>query len=137
MRNYAYVALGSAAGGLARLLIGVWVQEHFADALPHAGARPFPVGTLVVNVTGSFLIGVLLVALGRHQAQASTIQFLLIIGLCGGYTTFSSFSADTVALLEGGGAGLAALNVAATLALGFAATYAGYALASSALRAPA
>ena len=137
MRNYAYVALGSAAGGLARLIIGVWVQEHLADALPHAGARAFPVGTLVVNITGSFLIGVLLVLMARHQSQASTIQYLLVIGLCGGYTTFSSFSADTVALLESGGAGLAALNVAATLALGFAATYAGFALTSTALRATA
>ena len=125
MLNYVYVAIGSAAGGLARLVVGTWLQERLGGWMPHAGAKPFPIGTLLVNASGSFLIGVLIVAMARHTAQANTINFLLVVGVCGGYTTFSTFSADTVALLETGAGGLAALNVAASLGVAFAATLAG------------
>jgi CrcB protein len=131
--NYLYVALGSAAGGLARLVTGVWLQERFADAMPHAGAKPFPIGTLLVNASGSFVIGVLIVAMARRPAHANLFYYLLIVGFCGGYTTFSTFSADTVALVESGGGSLAALNVAASLALAFAATLAGFVIARVAL----
>src|SRR5689334_19333939 len=61
MLNYLYVALGSAAGGLARVLARVWLQEHLGRVVPHSGAKAFPIGTLLVNVTGSFIIGVLIV----------------------------------------------------------------------------
>jgi CrcB protein len=131
--NYLYVAFGSAAGGLARLMGGVWLQERLDSVMPHAGAKPFPIGTLLVNVSGSFLIGVLIVVMARRPAHANLFYYLLIIGFCGGYTTFSTFSADTVALVESGGGTLAAINVAASLALAFAATLAGFAIARVAL----
>ena len=128
MLNYLYVALGSAAGGLARVLAGVWLQERLGRVMPHSGAKPFPVGTLLVNVTGSFLIGVLIVVLARRATNATTLHSLLVLGFCGGYTTFSTFSADTLALLESGAAPLAAMNIVASVVLALLATLAGAAL---------
>ena len=132
MLSYLYVAIGSAAGGLARFVVGTWLQRRLDDLLPHgnhAPFLPFPIGTLLVNVSGSFLIGVLIVAMARQTAHSNVIYLLLVVGLCGGYTTFSTFSADTIGLIESGAVGIAALNVAASLALAFAATFAGFFLA--------
>ena len=131
MRNYLLVAIGSAVGGMLRLMLGTWFQLRLGDVVPSAGPRPFPIGTLLVNIGGSFLIGVLLVLVNRPSMPSSVIQYLLVVGVCGGFTTFSTFSADTVALLETGAAGLASLNVAASLACTFAATWAGVALTRS------
>lgn len=134
--NYLYVALGSAAGGLARFVVGAWVQRRLDHLMPHAGAQPFPIGTLIVNVSGSFLLGIILVAAPRQGEHGSAIRLLLAVGLCGGYTTFSTFSADTVGLLERGGTGLAAMNVAVSVALALVATFAGAALARALLGQP-
>jgi CrcB protein len=128
MLNYLYVALGSAAGGLARVLAGVWLQDRLGRVMPHTGAKPFPVGTLLVNVTGSFLIGVLIVVLARRTSNATMLHSLLILGFCGGFTTFSTFSADTVALLESGAGSLAAMNIVASVVLALLATLAGAAV---------
>src|SRR3982751_2479543 len=128
MLNSLYVALGSAAGGLARVLAGVWLQERLGRVMPHAGAKPFPVGTLLVNVTGSFLIGVLIVVLARRTSNATMLHSLLILGFCGGFTTFSTFSADTMALMESGAGALAATNIVASVLLALLATLAGAAL---------
>jgi CrcB protein len=128
MGSYLYVAAGSAAGGLARFIVGGWLQRRLDDWMPRAGALPFPIGTLLVNVTGSFALGVLAVVIARRGDGADAIRLLLAIGFCGGYTTFSTFSYDTVALMESGAGSLAATNVAASLALAFLATFAGVAL---------
>ena len=125
MLNYLYVALGSAAGGLARVLAGVWLQERLGRVMPHAGAKPFPIGTLLVNVTGSLLIGVMIVVLARRTSSSTILHSLLVLGFCGGYTTFSTFSADTMALLESGAGSLAVLNVVASVGLALLATLAG------------
>ena len=131
MKNYLLVAIGSAAGGMLRLLLGTWFQQRLGDLVPAATAKPFPIGTLLVNILGSFLIGVLLVLVSRNAGHANMIQYMLIVGVCGGFTTFSTFSADTVALFETGAASLAALNIVASLACTFLATYAGFALTRS------
>ena len=128
MLNYLYVALGSAAGGLARVLAGVWLQERLGRIVPHAGAKPFPIGTLLVNITGSFVIGMLIVLLARRTSNATMLHSLLVLGFCGGYTTFSTFSADTMALIESGASSLAAMNVIASVVLALLATLAGAAL---------
>ena len=81
----------------------------------------FPVGTLVVNATGSFVLGVLAVVMAREApGQDSVTRLLLAVGFCGGYTTFSTFSLDTVALLETRGWGIATVNVLASVGLGLA-----------------
>lgn len=112
-----YIAIGSALGGVSRYLIGGLVQR---------GAGPgFPAGTLVVNVTGSFLLGLFL----RYGLETPTLtpemRAFLTIGFCGGYTTFSTFSYETVALLEDGQWGRAAVYAAASLGLSLVATLLG------------
>ena len=136
MLNYVYVAVGSAVGGLARFVVGTWLQGRLDDWAPRTGAAPFlpfPIGTLIVNVTGSFLLGVILVVVSRQGAHANATRLLLAVGLCGGYTTFSTFSADTVGLLENGGGTLAMLNVVASVGLALLAVLAGAFVARLAL----
>jgi CrcB protein len=128
MLSYLYVAIGSAAGGLARFVVGTWLQRRLDDWAPRTAAAPylpFPVGTLIVNVTGSFLLGAILVVVARQGQHANAMRLLLAVGLCGGYTTFSTFSADTVGLMENGGGTLAALNIGASIGLGVLAAVAG------------
>jgi CrcB protein len=128
MGSYLYVAIGSAIGGLARFVLGSWFQRRLDEWMPRAGVLPFPVGTLIVNVTGSFILGVLAVAVARDGDGADVMRWLLAVGFCGGYTTFSTFSHETVVLMERGAGTLAAVNVAASLALAFLGTFAGVAL---------
>jgi CrcB protein len=112
-----YIAIGSALGGVCRYLVGGLVQR---------GAGPgFPAGTLVVNVTGSFLLGLLLRYGLETPSLTPEVRALLTVGLCGGYTTFSTFSYETVALLEDGQWSRAAVYVALSLALSLGATLLG------------
>jgi CrcB protein len=138
MMNYVYVAVGSAIGGVARFVVGSWVQRRLDDMMPRVGAIAFPIGTLIVNVRGSLLLGAILVVVARQQGEsANATRLLLAVGLCGGYTTFSTFSAETLGLMENGGSGLAMLNIAASVALGVVAVFAGAFLARAALGRPA
>lgn len=134
--NFLLVAVGSAAGGVSRWLIGTALQRRYGDAAVHVGALPFPVGTLIVNVTGSFLLGALAIVVARQSGESALLRLLLMVGFCGGYTTFSTFSFDTVTLVEQGTPGLAAVNVAASLALAFLATFAGMLIMRLALGRP-
>jgi CrcB protein len=112
-----YIALGSALGGVSRYLLGGLVQR---------GAGPgFPAGTLVVNVTGSFLLGLFLRYGLETYSLTPEMRAFLTVGFCGGYTTFSTFSYETVALLEDGQWSRAGLYAAASLALSLAATLLG------------
>lgn len=93
---YLTVAAGGALGTLARYFISGLVANAFGET--------FPWGTLIINVTGSFVIGffgTLTGPDGRYFAPASTRQFVMV-GLCGGYTTFSSFSLQTLNLMNDG-----------------------------------
>lgn len=116
-----YIALGSAIGGAGRYLLGGLVQRSFAGT--------FPTGTLFVNITGSFLLGLLL----RYAVDTPTVtpefRALLTVGLCGGYTTFSTFSYESLALMKDGDWGRAALYVALSLGLSLLATFLGVAAA--------
>jgi len=89
-----YVALGSAVGGVARFALATIVQQRVGP--------DFPVGTLVVNVSGSLLLGFLLRYSLGTVAISPEVRALLATGFCGGYTTFSTFSYDTMLLLEDG-----------------------------------
>jgi fluoride exporter len=122
-----YVALGSAVGGVSRFFLGAFIQQR-------TGAT-FPVGTLVINVTGSLVLGLLLrYALGT-PAISPEIRALLTTGFCGGYTTFSTFSYETAALLEDGDYGRAALYVGLSVIASLLGTFLGFALAHEILAA--
>jgi CrcB protein len=94
MRLIWYVALGGAIGSVTRYLVGVAIQGR--------SGLDLPVGTLLVNVSGSLVLGFLLRYALATPAITPEIRALLTTGLCGGYTTFSTFSYETVALIEDG-----------------------------------
>lgn len=120
-----FVAAGSALGGVARFLLGTVIQQR-------AGGT-FPSGTLIVNITGSLLLGFLLrYALGSAAVSPET-RALLTTGFCGGYTTFSTFSYETIALLEEGQHQRALLYIALSVVLSLAACLAGVVLAREVL----
>jgi fluoride exporter len=119
---YAYVAAGAVLGGLARYLASLLI-------LPVSG---FPLATLFVNVTGSFIIGfygTLSGPDGRLFATAEQRQFVMT-GFCGGYTTFSSFSLETVRLLRAGQTETAFLNIGVSVVAWLLAVWLGYAVAT-------
>jgi fluoride exporter len=89
----------------------------------------FPAGTLFVNVTGSFLLGLILRYAMETPAVTPELRALLTVGLCGGYTTFSTFSYETVALLEDGDWTRATLYVTCSVAFSLLATFLGFAAA--------
>ncbi len=102
------VALGGALGATLRYLVTSWVQQRVDF---------FPWGTLVVNLLGSFLIGVVL-ELTVRGFLSSQARLFLAVGLLGGFTTFSSFSWETLALLEGGDVLPALLYAGGSLVVG-------------------
>ena len=115
---YLLIAVGGAAGSVLRYVVGRAVQGTSASG--------FPIGTMVVNVTGCFLIGVLVRQLMNVQTSPE-VRALLVVGFCGGFTTFSTFSAETIGLIEGGEYGRAATYVILSVALCLGATFAGMA----------
>lgn len=116
--SWLLVALGSAAGGVTRWVLAGALQRPF-----------FPAGTLVVNALGSLIVGFVAARLGdASDATASATRLLLITGFCGGFTTFSALTVETLRLAQEGRGGRALLYVASTLALGIAAVALGWAL---------
>jgi CrcB protein len=113
---YLLIAVGGAAGSVLRYLIGGAVQRTSVGG--------FPVGTMFVNVSGCFLIGILLRQFLNMQVSPELRAFL-IVGFCGGFTTFSTFSAETLGLIEGGEYGRATGYVILSVVLCLAATFAG------------
>jgi CrcB protein len=89
----------------------------------------FPWGTLVINVTGSFLLGLLFVILTERTTTSAAVRSALTIGFVGAYTTFSTFSLETVRLLEDGALVAGTLNVTGNVILGLAAAWGGIAMA--------
>lgn len=113
------VMAGGALGTLARYLLGL-------AALPISGA--LPVGTILINIAGSFVIGLfgtLTLAHGRYPVSEE-VRLFVMIGVCGGFTTFSSFSLQTLDLMRSGALGRAAVNVVASVVLCVAAVALGH-----------
>ncbi|MEO8908831.1 MAG: fluoride efflux transporter CrcB [Gemmatimonadaceae bacterium] len=112
------IAIGGAAGSLLRYIIGGMVQRTSASG--------FPVGTLFVNVAGCLLIGMFVRFLLNMQTSAE-LRALLVVGFCGGFTTFSTFSFETVGLIEGGEYARAATYIVLSVLLCITATFTGMA----------
>ena len=119
------IAFGGALGSLARY----WISEALAIALGPA----FPWGTLFVNVSGSLVIGFAAGWSGEHGRlmESTYVRHFVMVGLCGGYTTFSSFSLQTLSMLQVGDLGRAGLNVFSSVGTCLVAVWAGYALAAT------
>src|SRR5437867_11161486 len=89
----------------------------------------FPLGTMVINVTGSFAIGILMTLISERLQPHPNWRLLLVVGFLGGYTTFSSFEFETYQVMRDGGYWIGAANVVGSVLLGYAAVWIGAALA--------
>jgi fluoride exporter len=116
------VLIGGGMGALARYLVALLVGSRY-------GGR-FPLGTFLINVTGSFLIGLLMTFFTRNTALHPNWRLLLVTGFLGGYTTFSSFEYETYVAVQAGTPALGLLYVLSSVVAGYLATYAGALLLS-------
>ena len=125
MMTYFWVAIGGALGTTGRY----WLSGVIARTI----GETFPWGTLVINITGSFIIGFFATMTGPDGRVfvGSTARQFVMIGICGGYTTFSSFSLQTLNLMNDGEWLYAGANITGSVILCLAAVWAGYALAVS------
>ncbi len=112
------VGLGGFLGAVARYLVGHWL-------LPLSVAQRFPWPTLVVNVSGCLLIGILAGLVEKHGLFSPGLRLFLFTGLLGGYTTFSAFGLESIALLRRGDFALVALYATASVVLGLLAVWLG------------
>jgi CrcB protein len=115
-----WVFIAGGAGSVARYLIGRWAFERFGGS--------FPVGTLGVNLIGCFALGAAMHAVTAWSLTPH-LRAAIVIGFLGGFTTYSSFNQETIALFSAGSAGAAVLNVCLTLAGGLAAGWLGLVVA--------
>lgn len=122
MQKILLVVLGGA--------LGTGLRYSFSSLIYSIIKQPsFPYANLVINVSGSFLIGLFAELFETRFLISPDMRAALLTGVLGGYTTFSSFSFETLSLMREGEMGLAALNVSASVALGLAAVWAGMRLA--------
>jgi CrcB protein len=119
--KYLSVLSGAGLGGLARYLAGNWIMEKY-------GGR-FPLGTFLINVSGSFLIGVLMTLLTERWHPHPNWRLFLVVGVLGGYTTFSSFEYETYQAVRDGARWMGLLYVIGSVALGYVGVWLGVLLA--------
>ncbi len=115
LSNLIYVAIGGAAGASLRYASGIGITRLFGHG--------FPLGVIVVNIVGSFLIGAFVVL--AAQRSLTHLSPLVVTGFLGGFTTFSAFSLEAVTLFERGQTGAAALYVVISVVGSIAALFAG------------
>ena len=120
MDRYLMVLLGGGTGALARYVLGTAIAARI-------GGR-FPLGTLVINVSGSFLIGLLMTLLTERLQPHPNWRLLLVVGFLGGYTTFSTFEYETLRAVQDGGKWIGLLNVLGSVLLGYVAVWIGAAI---------
>lgn len=116
MLKYIAVGAGGFLGAIARYMLGAYIGSRY-------GVR-FPLGTFIINVSGSFLIGFILTLLARTTASAYW-RYLIPIGFIGAYTTFSTFEYETLRAIQEGQIMTGLLNVGLSLVVGFIAVWAG------------
>ena len=125
MSKLVLIFLGSGLGGVCRYGLSGWAQRF--------GNGSFPLGTLTVNLLGCLVIGFLSAACSGRWLVREEYRIALIVGVIGGFTTFSAFGMETFALLNDGQYLRAAMNVASSVVLGLTAVWAGYRLAERCL----
>ena len=117
MLKYLLVGIGGCLGSILRFWLGSYIVSKM-------GTR-FPYGTFVVNITGSFLVGLIFAWLTVRTSWSPNWRYLIPIGFIGGYTTFSSFEYETLRTIQDGQIGLGLLYVAASVVVGFVAVWGG------------
>lgn len=121
LRDVAFISMGAVAGANLRFMVNRLALKYLSPSVPY--------GTLIVNVTGSFVLGFFLAWTTERVLASPHWRPLVAVGFCGAYTTFSSYGFETVTLLEQGHYGLATANFIANNLLVLAAVIAGIALA--------
>ena len=111
MDRYLVVLAGAGLGGLARYVAGSWMMLKY-------GGR-FPLGTLIINVSGSFLIGVLMTLLTERLNPHPNWRLFLVVGVLGGYTTFSSFEYEIYQSVRDGARWMGMLYLTGSVVLGY------------------
>lgn len=119
--QYLLVALGGALGAISRFIVSTWVADRLGSALPY--------GTFAVNLTGSLLLGFVLTLSTERVGVLPEIRPLIAVGFIGAYTTFSTYSYETMQLLLAGNLWSGAANLGVSTAAGLLAVLAGIALA--------
>ncbi len=123
MINYLIIGIGGFLGAIARYAIGVWIGQKWG--------RSFPFGTFVINVSGSFFIGLLMTFFTERFIVNPQWRLLLVVGFLGAYTTFSTFEYETGRLVKDGEWIIASMNVILSVFAGFAALKIGEVIAKS------
>lgn len=116
-RALIFVGVGSGIGGMLRYLVTRWLQNSFVTL--------FPLGTLAVNVIGCLILGLLYGLFERGNLMNAEIRLLLTVGLCGGFTTFSTFINENYSFLQNGNFSMSLIYAALSLILGMVAVYGG------------
>lgn len=111
MIKYLMVAVGGAAGAIARFWVGGYIAERMGSK--------FPYGTFVINCSGSFVIGLVVTLLAERSHWNPNLRYLIPIGFVGAYTTFSTFEYETLRALQDGQVWAASLNVVLSVLIGF------------------
>ena len=120
--KYLLILLGGGVGSLSRYLVGTAIVTRYGMRLPI-------VGTMTINLTGSFLIGLMMTLITERFGLNSNLRFLLVVGFLGGYTTFSSFEWKTYPVIREGAFWMGNVNIVGSVALGYAAVWLGASLA--------
>ena len=120
MDKYLVVLAGAGLGGLTRYVAGTWIAARY-------GGR-FPLGTLLINVSGAFLIGVLMTLLTERLDPHPNWRLFLVVGILGGYTTFSTFEYETYQAVRDGARWMGMLYVTGSVLLGYLGVWLGVAL---------
>jgi fluoride exporter len=117
MTKYLLIAVGGALGSLLRFWAGAYVSVRM-------GTR-FPYGTFVINITASFLLGLIMTVLAERAHWSANWRYLITIGFLGGYSTFSSLEYETFRIFQDGDLLIAALNVVSSVTVGFVSVWLG------------
>ncbi len=122
MDAYLVVLAGAGLGGLARYIAGTWLMAKYG--------KSFPLGTFIINITGSFLMGALMTLLTERLQPHPNWRLFLVVGLLGGYTTFSSFEYETYQAVRDGARWMGMLYVTGSVVIGYIGVWLGALLAA-------
>lgn len=117
LKTIIYIAIGGAIGSILRYLTSVLVAKYWSNH--------FPLATLITNVIGCFLIGLLIGILEKNNLANSNLKWFLITGFCGGFTTFSTFGYENISLFQNNNSALAFGYIALSIILGLFAVWLG------------